>query len=182
MGVPRQEYWSRLSLPPPGSFLTQGSCVTGSLLYCRQILYWLSLWGSHVTLLRINPLGSISMKQVFKFSFINLLSNVLSNFIKWQHSQSSDNSFNKASLFILGWGKEEGEKKWCIGSCSKIKQKRKMTVKEFMTMIIKIADWYSTYILNDVIIRDSSVYYFRTSFVCFGGSTISTHFKGICFQ
>lgn len=57
-----------------------------------------------------------------------------------------------------------------------------MTVKEFMTMIIKIADWYSTYILNDVIIRDSSVYYFRTSFVCFGGSTISTHFKGICFQ
>ena len=85
-------------------------------------------------------------------------------------------------MFILEWGKEEGEKKWCISSCSKLKQKRKMTVKEFTTMIINIADWYSTYILNDVSIRESSVYYFRTSLVCFGGSTISTDFKGICFQ
>ena len=40
-----------------------------------------------------------------------------------------------------------------------------MTIKEFTTMIINIADWYSTYILNDVSTRESSVYYFRTSFV-----------------
>jgi len=36
----KQEYWSRLTLPSPGIFLTQGS--NPSLPYCRQILYCLS--------------------------------------------------------------------------------------------------------------------------------------------
>ena len=36
----RQEYWSRLSFPSPGVFLTQGSIPR--LLLCGQILYLLS--------------------------------------------------------------------------------------------------------------------------------------------
>ena len=37
MGFSQQEYWSRLSFPPPGDFLIQGS--NSSLLHCRWILY-----------------------------------------------------------------------------------------------------------------------------------------------
>ena len=40
MGFSRQEYWSRLSFPSPGVFLTQGSIPR--LLLCGQILYLLS--------------------------------------------------------------------------------------------------------------------------------------------
>ena len=43
-GFTRQEYWSGLPCPPPGTFPTQGS-NTG-LLYCRRILYCLSHQGS----------------------------------------------------------------------------------------------------------------------------------------
>ena len=44
MGFPRQEYWSRLLFPSPGDLLKLGvkrmcTCIAGSLLHCRQILY-----------------------------------------------------------------------------------------------------------------------------------------------
>ena len=47
MGFPRQQYWSGLTFPSPGIFLTQGSnphllC----LLHYRWILYLLNHWGS----------------------------------------------------------------------------------------------------------------------------------------
>ena len=44
MGYPRQEYWSGLSFPSPGTFLTQG--LNLGLLHCRQILNHLSHQGS----------------------------------------------------------------------------------------------------------------------------------------
>ena len=50
MGFPRQEYWSGLPFPSQGIFPTQESnpCLPHhNLLYCRQILSWLSHWGSH---------------------------------------------------------------------------------------------------------------------------------------
>ena len=37
MGFSRQEYWSELPWPPPGTFSTQGSHP--GLLHCRQILH-----------------------------------------------------------------------------------------------------------------------------------------------
>ena len=40
VGFSRQEYWSGLSFPFPGDFLTHGS--NPGLLHCRQILYQLS--------------------------------------------------------------------------------------------------------------------------------------------
>ena len=45
MGLPSQEYWSRLPFPPPVRiFLTQA--LNPGLLHCRQILYHLSHQGS----------------------------------------------------------------------------------------------------------------------------------------
>ena len=44
MGYPRQEYWSGLPLPSPGTFLTQG--LNLGLLHCRQILNHLSHQGT----------------------------------------------------------------------------------------------------------------------------------------
>ena len=44
MGFPRQEYWSGLSFPSPGDFLTQGSNL--GLPHNRQMLYPLSHQGS----------------------------------------------------------------------------------------------------------------------------------------
>ena len=44
MGFSRQEYWSGLPFPSPGTFLTQGS--NPGLLRYRQILYHLSYQGS----------------------------------------------------------------------------------------------------------------------------------------
>ena len=43
MGFSRQEYWSGLSFPLQGIFLTQG--LNSSLPHCRQILYHLSYEG-----------------------------------------------------------------------------------------------------------------------------------------
>ena len=43
VGFSRQEYWSRLTFPSPGVFLTRDLKL--GLLHCRQILYQLSYKG-----------------------------------------------------------------------------------------------------------------------------------------
>ena len=61
-GFLRQEYWSRLSFPSPGIFLTHGS--NPGLLHCRQILYHLSHQGG------INK--PTAKKNSVKLSFLSL--------------------------------------------------------------------------------------------------------------
>ena len=57
IGLPRQQYWSGLPFPSPGYLSNLG------LLHCRQILYHLSLQGSHINLVQSklrNQYGYIS--------------------------------------------------------------------------------------------------------------------------
>ena len=51
MGFPRQEYWSGLSLPPPGDLPDPG--IKPSLLHCRKILYPLSHQGTPIIIIII---------------------------------------------------------------------------------------------------------------------------------
>ena len=52
MGFSRQEYWSRLPCPPPGTFPTQGS--NSGLPHCKHTLYHLSFLGRVILFIPTN--------------------------------------------------------------------------------------------------------------------------------